>query len=225
MKFKELKKEQLKKLIEKNNTLGGILNDMGIKRNSGNYQTLHRYSKKFNLSLERILIDNSKYLGPTNAIKHELCDILVKNSLYGNTHSLKNRLYNEGLKQPICEKCGQDEIWNGEKISLILDHINGIHDDNRLKNLRIVCPNCNATLSTHGGRNIRIKKKLIIKKKRNIIIESKKKRIVERPSHKQLCSDVSLFGYSATGRKYGVSDNAIRKWLKFYEKYELDVPH
>lgn len=222
MKFKELKKEQLKQLIDKNNSLSGILSDMGIKSNSGNYQTLHRYSKKFDLSLEKILNDTSKYLGRINGIKHELTDILVENSLYGNTHSLKRRLYNEGLKERKCEKCGQDEEWNGEYMSLILDHINGIHNDNRIENLRIVCPNCNATLSTHGGKNIGCRNKNVNKEKRNFIEESKKRRTVERPSFKELSSDVSLFGYSATGRKYGVSDNTIRKWLKFYEKYELD---
>lgn len=49
--------------------------------------------------------------------------------------------------------CGQGEEWNGKKMSLILDHINGVHNDNRLENLRIVCPNCNATLDTHCGKN------------------------------------------------------------------------
>lgn len=41
------------------------------------------------------------------------------------------------------------------KISLILDHINVINNDNRLENLRIVCPNCNAGLDTFAGRNLR----------------------------------------------------------------------
>jgi len=58
-------------------------------------------------------------------------------------------LYQEKLKNKVCELCGQDENWNGKKMSLILDHINGINNDNRLENLRIVCPNCNATLDTH----------------------------------------------------------------------------
>lgn len=51
--------------------------------------------------------------------------------------------------------CGQGEEWMGKKMSLILDHINGVHDDNRIQNLRIVCPNCNATLDTHCGKNVK----------------------------------------------------------------------
>lgn len=62
---------------------------------------------------------------------------------------LIRKIYEAGLKQRKCELCGQGEDWNGMKISLILDHINGINNDHRIENLRIVCPNCNATLDTH----------------------------------------------------------------------------
>ena len=57
--------------------------------------------------------------------------------------------YKEGIKKRKCELCGQGEEWNGKHMSLILDHINGNPNDNRLENLQIVCPNCNATLPTH----------------------------------------------------------------------------
>ena len=62
-------------------------------------------------------------------------------------------MYKEGLKNKKCELCGQNEEWKGKHMSLILDHINGINDDNKLENLRIVCPNCNATLETHCKGN------------------------------------------------------------------------
>lgn len=156
-------------------------------------------------------------------------EILIENSTYINTNHLKLRLYNEGLKERKCEKCGQDENWNGEKMSLILDHINGINTDNRLQNLRIVCPNCNATLSTHGGKNAKMKsnvgrKTYYIKvgDEQNKIINIDKsilQRKVKRPSYEQLLSEIKELGYLGTGRKYGVSDNAIRKWIKFYEKH------
>ena len=48
------------------------------------------------------------------------------------------------LKRPICELCGQGEMWRGRPMALILDHVNGVPTDNRLTNLRIVCPNCAA---------------------------------------------------------------------------------
>jgi ribosomal protein S27AE len=66
-----------------------------------------------------------------------------------SSNKLKLKLYKYNVKKRICEKCGQGEEWNGERMSLILDHINGIPNDNRIENLRILCPNCNATLPTH----------------------------------------------------------------------------
>lgn len=76
--------------------------------------------------------------------------VLCEHSTCNRLH-LKRRLYKEGLKQRRCELCGQNEVWRGRAMALILDHVNGVHDDNRLQNLRIVCPNCNATLDTHCG--------------------------------------------------------------------------
>lgn len=66
-----------------------------------------------------------------------------------SSNELKKKLYKYAIKKRICDECGQNEEWRGKKISLILDHINGISNDNRLVNLRILCPNCNATLETH----------------------------------------------------------------------------
>lgn len=76
-----------------------------------------------------------------------------------SSRHLKDKLYREGLKERKCEECGQGEEWRGKRMSLILDHINGINNDNRIENLRIVCPNCNATLDTHcrGIRKLKIK--------------------------------------------------------------------
>lgn len=81
-----------------------------------------------------------------------LAEVLVEASQFRRTH-LKERLFDEGLKRRRCKLCGLGEIWQRHRISLILDHVNGVRDDNRLENLRIVCPNCAATLATHCGRN------------------------------------------------------------------------
>jgi hypothetical protein len=63
---------------------------------------------------------------------------------------------------PIPEKCDNEECrfhsddpwWNGAKLPLILDHRNGNNTDNRPKNVRLLCPNCDAQLvQTRGGAN------------------------------------------------------------------------
>ena len=158
---------------------------------------------------------------------------------------LKINFIKEGLKYRICELCGQDENWNGMKISLILDHINGINNDNRIDNLRIICPNCNAGLETFSGKNIKKRTNSnFYTRSDNFDIDRNKKNIrsigkicvcgntiksdsmmcvkcnnisqrkVERPEHSILIKEVSEIGFLATGRKYGVSDNSIRKWIK-----------
>ena len=73
--------------------------------------------------------------------------------IFINLSPLNSRVTGPKIRVPIGCLCGQDENWKGVKISLILDHINGIYNDNRIENLRIVCPNCNAGLDTFAGRN------------------------------------------------------------------------
>lgn len=162
-----------------------------------------------------------------------LDEILVKGSTYNNRASLKKRLYKEGLKKNICEICGQGEIWNGRRMSLILDHINGDRTDNNIENIRIVCPNCNATLPTHAGKNKRNRTIRICACGKEISgdrvtcspecfqhqrHESRcLKRKVERPPYDVLLAECKTLGFCAVGRKYGVTDKSIRKWIKHYE--------
>ena len=59
--------------------------------------------------------------------------------------------------------CETLPTWKGEKLILVLDHINGINNDNRLKNLRFVCPNCESQLPTYKSKNITYQKQKKIK--------------------------------------------------------------
>lgn len=201
--------ENFKNVISKSINYSDVCRNLNLGTTKGNRDTIKKYVKKFNIDVSHFYTPHSKEFNK----KRMLNDILVENSTYNHTTNLKKRLYKEGLKQRCCELCGQGEEWQGKKMSLILDHINGVSDDNRIENLRIVCPNCNATLDTHGGKNISsLKPKEKIKK--NVTRVNIRK--VERPNVEVLIDDIKILGYSKTGLKYGVSDNAIRKWIKTY---------
>lgn len=80
-------------------------------------------------------------------------EILIVNSKYTSTSSLKKRLLKVKLLEYKCNRCGLQE-WLGEKLSLQLEHKNGINTDNRLENLCLLCPNCHSQTETFAGKNI-----------------------------------------------------------------------
>lgn len=100
-------------------------------------------------------IDYSHFTGRAKGqIKREEENVFIENST-ASQRTLR-RWYIKGEYTPYhCAICGQEAIWNEKELVLILDHINGKNHDDRLENLRWVCPNCNAQLETFGTRNIK----------------------------------------------------------------------
>ena len=93
--------------------------------------------------------------------RYSLEEILVENSTYSNTSRVKKMLYKANLLDEVCVRCGIEggktnfptmEGFNNTLV-LQLDHINGIHNDNRIENLRILCPNCHSQTTTFCSKN------------------------------------------------------------------------
>lgn len=213
------------------------LRKLGLRAAGGNHAVLKRWARAWQISTDHF----APYAHVGRHFHREcipLEQVLVEGSTYSRG-SLKRQLYESGLKSPTCELCGQGEAWRGRRMSLILDHINGVHDDNRLDNLRIVCPNCAATLTTHCSRNLapricptcggEFRRKSARQRfcSQRCWQESDEckalkarahRRKVERPSYEQLLVDLGELSWVAVGAKYGVSDNAVRKWMRRYER-------
>lgn len=230
--------EEFKLAVEQSYSVAQVLTKLGLAPKGGNYGVFHRYKKQHN-------IDTSHFTGQGhlkgkthNYTTKPLEEILVEESDY-NSHKLRLRLIGEGIKEHKCECCRLSE-WMGQPISLELDHIDGDNKNNKLDNLRVLCPNCHAQTPTYRGKNkkrnnsqtqknrkkrIRIKKKyycsscgiqLSGKYKTGLCLSCHRKnsRKVERPSIEILLKEVGESSYCAVARKYGVSDNCIRNWIK-----------
>lgn len=142
---------QFKEAVESSTSIRQVLSKLGLKEAGGNYSHVKRRIEKLNLSLAEGANgqgwSKGKTLGPKRPVEY----YLTENS-YHQSHKLKQRLIIEGLKEHKCECCGITE-WRGQPTPIELDHINGIHTDNRLENLRLLCPNCHAQTETYRGKN------------------------------------------------------------------------
>lgn len=79
---------------------------------------------------------------------------LHENSRVSRTN-LKERMISCGILRNKCYICSIGTVWKGKHLVLVLDHVNGINDDYRLENLRLLCPNCNSQTDTFSGRNMK----------------------------------------------------------------------
>jgi len=245
-------KVELKNIIKDCLSIADICRKLNIRPVGGNYKTLNKYIKLYKLDISHFtgqawnVGKRFKMFCKTIPLK----EILIKDSTYTSTNNLKNRLLQEGYIEYQCKECGLIE-WNNKSISLHLDHINGNNMDNRIENLRLLCPNCHSQTETYCNKTkvskkseyrknqyeqyknfpvvndtnreeIKEKKKYFCKcgkeinkySKMCIECHHKKLRRVERPEKEQLKNEVKEYGFAATGRKYNVSDNTIRKWIK-----------
>lgn len=111
--------------------------------------TFSRYAKKFGLYNPNQGLKG--YKKQISRVKLKTKDIL-KNLYPCQTYKLKLRLLNEGIKARKCECCGRVS-WNGKPISLELHHLDGNPNNNKLSNLRILCPNCHAQTENYRSKN------------------------------------------------------------------------
>lgn len=158
--------------------------------------------------------------------KIPLSEVMTEHSTYSRGH-LKRRLIEDGILKNECAICGIGPLWNGLALVLVLDHVNGIPDDARSDNLRLLCPNCNsqqATFSERKNKQLRICNRCgMPKKSRNNqslcctkCSSFNSRKVADRPSLGVLTKMVESDGYRGTAKRYNVSDNTIRKWIKSY---------
>ena len=151
--IKNLDEAKFKELFYSSNSYCDIIHKLQLNVCGAQYIAVKNKIKS--LGLNPTHFDKTKYTNKAiSKIKIDLKDILVKNSKYKSTSNLKRRLINENILKNECYECDIN-TWNNKPLSLQLDHINGIRNDNRKENLRLLCPNCHSQSPTYAGKNKR----------------------------------------------------------------------
>lgn len=214
--------EEFEKIVHESYSFKECLRNLGYKSNSGD--STNRLKQK----IEELGIDISHFQSSINPVKRTEENIFVENSTA--SQKVLRRWYKKGEYSPyVCSICGQEPIWQGKELTLILDHINGINNDDRIENLRWVCPNCNQQLDTTNGKNRQRGKEVVnyckdcgkpISRRAERCIEcfnkNKTEDTVQQVTREELKNLIRTIPFTRIGEKYGVSDNAVRKWCDKY---------
>lgn len=225
---------ELIKACETSVTYGEVLQKLGMVPVGGNYKTIKKYIEILKIDVSHFLGRGASKFKNGSPYKINLREVLIENcEKYIRGATLKKRLIEEKLLKNECYICGLTK-WLGNPITLHMDHINGNNKDNRLENLRILCPNCHSQTDTYCGKNIKKHShlpKIIIEKfciDCNVKVSKKSKRCkkcealrrqkeefkIEWPSDEEIFKMYLEKGVSKTAKIIGCSHSGVQKRLE-----------
>lgn len=165
MALQKYTKEWLEELCADSYSLAEVLRKAGRKQAGGNQETLKKKIAEFEIDISHFTgqlwnkgktkkTDERLARNSLNKEKYQLEEVFCLNSPV-TQRVLRGYVERHNILEYKCQFCDCDGYWLNTKIALEIDHINGNNTDNRIENLRYLCPNCHATTDTYRGKNIK----------------------------------------------------------------------
>jgi Zn finger protein HypA/HybF involved in hydrogenase expression len=145
-------KEEFQEIIDRSSSFLDVLKELNLNSYNGNHRTLKKRIIEENINLDKLKNNRKILYSKRTGKKTEPENVLKENSTCGRG-IIKKIIIRNNLIEYKCLKCGNNGTWENEKITLQLEHKNGINDDNRIENLCFLCPNCHSQTKTFSGRN------------------------------------------------------------------------
>lgn len=139
--------------VQNSTSIRQVLAKLGLCEAGGNYSNTQRRIRQLGIETTHFKGQGWKKGNNIPVIPAKPISEILQRGVVYQSYKLKRRLFAEGLKEKKCETCLNVE-WLGGAIPLELDHINGDSTDNRIENLRILCPNCHALTDTYRGKKL-----------------------------------------------------------------------
>ncbi len=128
--------QQIIEAVQASFSIRQVLRLLGLHPTGANYKGIETHFLRLGLDTSHFT-GQGHLRGKTHSWTPErpLEEILVENSTYRTNQHLKRRLFRAGLLVNRCYICGQEPVWRGEPLRMVLDHKNGNPSDNRIENL------------------------------------------------------------------------------------------
>ena len=214
--------EELTAALKDADSLREVMTRLGIRINNGNYDWVRGLYRQAGIDIPKVFPQKNRK--PNSGFQRIPDTVFFKDGVRRTGQHLRDRLLSIGWKF-VCAECGLLPEWNGKPLTLQVDHIDGDRFNNVLENLRFLCPNCHAQTETFGRTKgtgirynycecgVRIGRASTHCPPCSQVKRPRKKKI-DWPPVEDVLQLVTETNFSQAGRILGVSDNAIRKYLK-----------
>lgn len=145
--------KQLIQAVADSLNIVGVIRLLGLTVAGGNHKSIKSHILRLNLNTSHFSKEN-QFSGLRSWIRtktYEDKEIFIKNSKVSSL--TVRRRARKTLLPYKCNGCGVSNTYNNLPLNLELDHINGTHNDNRIVNLRWMCPNCHSQTENFGSKN------------------------------------------------------------------------
>jgi Zn finger protein HypA/HybF involved in hydrogenase expression len=215
--FNRIEETELRKIINESNSIADVFRKMNLCISGDHYTIFKREVKTKN-------IDISHFYAQKRKCKDWAIEKIFVVDSIATGGVAKKYIIKQNLMPYKCEKCNNTGFWMGEPLTLQLDHINGINNDNRLENLRFLCPSCHSQTPTYSGKKGENAKKKYIQRCNFIgpcLPKKARKTKIKWPTPEELKVMIWNKPNYEISKILNVSDVAIKKKCK---QYNIDSP-